>query len=79
VATDYDCWLDDPSQHVSVEQVIAQFKDSLGKVQKVIAKTVMQYEEDESRPCRQALKAAVVTPREQLTAEQKQLLDFLSI
>jgi len=78
VATDYDCWLDDPLQHVSVEQVIGQFKESLGKVQQVIAKAVAEYEEDESRPCRQALSAAVVTPREQLTTEQKQLLDFLS-
>ncbi|HEX5459497.1 MAG TPA: S-methyl-5'-thioadenosine phosphorylase [Steroidobacteraceae bacterium] len=78
VATDYDCWLDDPSQHVSVEQVIGQFKESLGKVQQVIAKAVAEYEEDESRPCRQALRAAVVTPREQLTPEQRELLDFLS-
>ncbi|MDE2447567.1 MAG: S-methyl-5'-thioadenosine phosphorylase [Gammaproteobacteria bacterium] len=78
VATDYDCWLDDASLHVSAEQVIGQFKESLGKVQKLIAGAIAQYVEDESRPCRQALKAAVVTPREQLTAEQKKLLDFLS-
>jgi 5'-methylthioadenosine phosphorylase len=78
VATDYDCWLDDASQHVSLEQVIGQFRESLGKVQKLIAAAVGEYEEDESRPCRHALRAAVVTPREQLTAEQKKLLDFLS-
>jgi 5'-methylthioadenosine phosphorylase len=78
VATDYDCWLDDSSQHVSAEQVIGQFKESLGRVQRLIARTVAEYVEDESRACRQALKAAVVTPREQLTAEQKQLLDFLA-
>lgn len=78
VATDYDCWLDDAAQHVSAEQVIGQFKESLGRVQKLIARAVAEYVEDESRPCRQALKAAVVTPREQLTAEQKKLLDFLA-
>lgn len=78
VATDYDCWLDDASLHVSAEQVIGQFKESLGKVQKLIAGAIAEYVEDESRPCRQALKAAVVTPREQLTAEQRKLLDFLS-
>ncbi|MGH8298298.1 MAG: S-methyl-5'-thioadenosine phosphorylase [Steroidobacteraceae bacterium] len=78
VATDYDCWLDDVSQHVSVEQVIGQFKESLGRVQTLIAGVAAEYVEDESRPCRQALKAAVVTPREQLTAEQKKLLDFLA-
>ena len=78
VATDYDCWLDDTSQHVSAEQVIGQFKESLGRVQKLIAGAVAQYVEDESRPCRQALKAAVVTPRGQMTAEQREMLDFLS-
>ena len=78
VATDYDCWLDDTSQHVSAEQVIGQFKESLGRVQKLIAGAVAQYVENESRPCRQALKAAVVTPRGQMTAEQREMLDFLS-
>jgi hypothetical protein len=39
---------------------------------------VAEYAEDESRPCRQVLKAAVVTPREQMTAEQKKILDFLA-
>lgn len=78
VATDYDCWLDDTSQHVSAEQVLGQFKESLGRVKTLVAKVVAEYEEDESRPCRQALRAAVVTPREQMTAEQRKLLDFLS-
>jgi 5'-methylthioadenosine phosphorylase len=77
VATDYDCWLDDPAQHVSAEQVIAQFKESLGRVQRLIAKAAAQYEEDDSRPCRQALRSAMLTPREQLSGEQQKLLDFL--
>lgn len=79
VATDYDCWLDDASQHVSAEQVIGQFKESLGRVQKLIARAAAQYEEDESRPCRQALKSAMLTPRDQLTPQQRKLLDFLLI
>ncbi len=78
VATDYDCWLDDPAQHVSVDQVMAQFKESLEKVQKLIAKVVAEYAEDESRPCRRALTGAVITPREQMTADQKKILDFLA-
>jgi 5'-methylthioadenosine phosphorylase len=78
VATDYDCWLDDPTQHVSVEQVMSQFRDSLTRVQRLIARAVEQYRDDESRPCRHALRSAVVTPREQLTAAQQAILDFLS-
>jgi 5'-methylthioadenosine phosphorylase len=78
VATDYDCWLDDTSQHVSAEQVIGQFKESLGRVQRLIAGAVAQHLEDDSRPCRQALKSAVVTPKEQMTSEQRRILEFLA-
>ena len=77
VATDYDCWLDDASQHVSLEQVIGHFRESLGRVQRLIAAVTAEYVEDETRPCRRALAAAVVTPREQLTAQQKAVLEFL--
>ncbi len=78
VATDYDCWLDDPTQHVSVEQVMSQFRDSLTRVQRLIGRAVAHYRDDESRRCRHALRSAVVTPREQLTAAQRAILDFLS-
>jgi 5'-methylthioadenosine phosphorylase len=78
VATDYDCWLDDISQHVSAEQVMGQFRETLAGVQRLIAAVAAEYVEDESRPCRQALKSALVTPREQLSAEQQALLSFLS-
>ena len=78
VATDYDCWLDDPTQHVSVDQVMSQFRDSLTRVQRLIGRAVAHYRDDESRRCRHALRSAVVTPREQLTAAQRAILEFLS-
>ncbi len=78
VATDYDCWLDDPTQHVSLEQVMNQFRDSLAHVQRLITLAVADYRDDDTRPCRQALRAAVITPREQLTAAQQSILDFLA-
>jgi 5'-methylthioadenosine phosphorylase len=78
LATDYDCWLDDSTQHVSAEQVIGLFRSNLGRVQQLIAGTVAEYVEDESRPCRQALRSAIVTPREQMTDEQRTIVDFLS-
>ena len=78
VATDYDCWLEDPAQHVSLEQVMRQFHDSLARVQRLIARAVAEYHDDESRPCRQALRSAVVTPRDALSAAQRAVLDFLA-
>jgi 5'-methylthioadenosine phosphorylase len=79
LATDYDCWLDDASQHVSAEQVVALFHKNLGRVQQLIAGAVAEYVEDESRACRHALKAAIMTPREQMTDEQKRVVDFLLV
>jgi 5'-methylthioadenosine phosphorylase len=79
LATDYDCWLDDASQHVSAEAVISLFHKNLGRVQQLIAGAVAEYVEDESRPCRHALKIAIVTPREQMTDEQRKIVDFLLV
>jgi len=78
LATDYDCWLDDSTQHVSAEQVIGHFRSNLGRVQQLIAAAVAEYVEDESRPCRRALQSAIVTPREQMTDEQRTLVEFLT-
>lgn len=77
VVTDYDCWLEDPEQHVSAEQVLSQFRASLAQVQQLLAASVERYEEDESRPCRSALRGALVTPREQMNPQQRALVELL--
>jgi 5'-methylthioadenosine phosphorylase len=79
LATDYDCWLDDSTQHVSAEQVIEQFRGNLSRVQRLLAEAVAHYVEDESRPCRQALRSAILTPRAQMTPEQRAMVDFLLV
>ncbi|HZO21327.1 MAG TPA: S-methyl-5'-thioadenosine phosphorylase [Steroidobacteraceae bacterium] len=78
VATDYDCWLEDAAHHVSVEQVSSLFRSSLQRVQELLAAVVGQYTEDESRPCRRSLRSAIITPPDQMTSEQRELLRFLS-
>ncbi|HEY7965069.1 MAG TPA: S-methyl-5'-thioadenosine phosphorylase [Steroidobacteraceae bacterium] len=78
LVTDYDCWLDDPAQHASAQQVLAQLRANLTRVQAVIADAVEQYAEDEARPCRQALRGALVTPREHMSASQRELIELLS-
>jgi 5'-methylthioadenosine phosphorylase len=77
LATDYDSWLEDPSQHVSAAQIVAQFRDNLEGVQQLLAAVAAEYSEDESRPCRHSLRGALVTPLEQLSAEQRALVEFL--
>jgi 5'-methylthioadenosine phosphorylase len=78
LATDYDCWLEDSTQHVSADQAISLFQNNLTRVRRVLAALVTEYQEDESRPCRQALRSAIVTPRDRMTAEQRAIVDFLA-
>jgi 5'-methylthioadenosine phosphorylase len=77
LATDYDSWLEDPSQHVSAAQILALFRDNLEGVQQLLAAVAAEYSEDESRPCRHSLRGALLTPLEQLSAEQRALVEFL--
>lgn len=77
LATDYDSWLEDPTQHVSAAQIVALFRDNLERVQQLLEAVAAEYSEDESRPCRHSLRGALVTPLEQLSAEQRALVDFL--
>jgi 5'-methylthioadenosine phosphorylase len=78
LATDYDCWLDDPAQHVSANQVLGLFRANLERVQRLLAQCIAAYEEDESRPCRRALREALVTREENMTRAQRELVELLS-
>ena len=79
VATDYDCWLEDPALHVTADQAMTMFRENLARVQRLIAQVVGRYTDDDSRPCRRALQGAIVTPRSQMTVEQREIVDFLSL
>lgn len=77
LVTDYDCWMDDPSQHVTVEQAMKLYTAGLARVQEILQSVVEEYVEDEDRPCRRSLAAAVLTPEERLTPPQRELLALL--
>ena len=78
VATDYDCWLDDPEHHVSAIEVAKLFRGNLERVQQLLANVVVEYQDDETRGCRHTLEGAIMTARERMTGEQKALVSFLS-
>lgn len=81
IATDYDCWLDDPSQHVTVEQVISRYGASLEKAKILLSRYLDLRRLGELHGaacgCRQALSAAVLTPEAQLSEDKRQLLELL--
>jgi len=77
VVTDYDCWLDDPSQHASVDKVIELYHSNIGRVKTLLSSVISADVSDDQCSCRNALKYAVMTNEESLTSDQKQMLAFL--
>jgi 5'-methylthioadenosine phosphorylase len=77
LVTDYDCWQDDPAMHVTADMAMNLFRSNLRRVQDLLASVVSEYKDNETRPCRHTLKAALITPKSRLSDEQKRLVDFL--
>ncbi|MDW8260037.1 MAG: S-methyl-5'-thioadenosine phosphorylase [Gammaproteobacteria bacterium] len=77
VVTDYDCWLDDPSQHVTAERALQLFAANLGRVQRLLTEVVANHRDDPTLPARHRLRQALVTPRERMTGAERDLVDFL--
>jgi 5'-methylthioadenosine phosphorylase len=77
IATDYDCWLDDPSQHVTVSAIFELYGKSLVKVRGLLEsllKSPLPLEEPEIR---NALQTSMMTPDSALTTEQREWLAVL--
>ena len=75
--TDYDCWMDDPSQHVSVDKFFEVYSDTLARAIRVLKPLVGSPFTETTSHIRQALKSALLTPREQLTSAEQQWLEVL--
>ena len=77
IATDYDCWMEDSTKHVSVEQVFPLYRAGVENVKKTLEVFVRGYEPREDSPARHALKGAVLTARGRLSEEKRALLELL--
>ncbi len=77
VVTDYDCWLDDPEQHASVEQVFKTYGKSIDRVKQLLINFLQEPLSDAECPCRKSLQSALVTHEDTLGPEQKELLKVL--
>ncbi len=77
VATDYDCWLDDPSQHATVDKVIELYHKNIGRVQTLIKQIISDGSSSAPCDCRSSLKYALLTEEGSLSEVQKHTLAFL--
>jgi 5'-methylthioadenosine phosphorylase len=77
LVTDYDCWMDDPAQHVSVDMFLATFQGATEKAKGLIAQLLQQPFRETPVEVRAALAGAVLTPEEALSPEQLAWLSVL--
>ncbi len=78
IATDYDCWQDDPREHVTVQQVISRYGTSLEKAKLVLETYIKGTSACCTSRCNHALERAVLTPVDAMTQDQKHLFEVLS-
>ena len=77
LVTDYDCWLDDPAQHVSVTAIFELYGKTLAKAAQVLDALLQAPLPQPEPSIRSALASAMMTPDDAMTTEQLQLMAVL--
>jgi 5'-methylthioadenosine phosphorylase len=77
LVTDYDCWLDDPAQHVSVGAIFERYGQTLALGRAVLEELLRAPLPEPEAESRQGLASAVLTPDSALTEQQRAWLSVL--
>ena len=77
IVTDYDCWMEDPKQHVSVADVMARYGVALNKAKNLLLDLLDTPLPDVDADYREALNNALLTPDESIPAAKQELLEVL--
>ena len=77
IATDYDCWLDDPTQHVSVSAIFERYGKSLTQVRTLIDTLLQGPLPAEVPEIRTSLQCSMLTPDEALSPAQREWMGVL--
>lgn len=77
IATDYDCWIDDPSKHVSVSAILETYQASLGRARALLDALLAGPLPEEEAEIRGTLKSSMLTPDAALSDAQREWLAVL--
>lgn len=77
LVTDYDCWLDDSSQHVSVAGIFERYNHTLAAARRVLEALLRGPMPTPEPEIRASLATALLTPDTALTRAQREWLDVL--
>jgi 5'-methylthioadenosine phosphorylase len=77
IVTDYDCWMDDPSQHASVQAILQRYAASLARARALLDALLAGPLPEPEGSSRTALRDAMITPEHALDDAQRAWLDVL--
>lgn len=77
IVTDYDCWMEDPGRHVTVSAIFELYRASLAKATALLDALVAAPLPPEEPEIRTALRHAMLTPDETLSAAHREWLEVL--
>jgi len=77
IVTDYDCWMEDPAQHVSVAAIFERYGRSLVEARRLLDHLLAQPLPGCEPDIRNALGSAMLTPESALSEEQRAWLAVL--
>jgi 5'-methylthioadenosine phosphorylase len=77
IVTDYDCWMEDPSRHVSATGIFALYGNSLAQARRVLDALLAGPMPEPEPDIRNALQSALLTPDGAISDEQQGWLTVL--
>ncbi|MGE5865359.1 MAG: MTAP family purine nucleoside phosphorylase [Rhizobacter sp.] len=77
LVTDYDSWMDDPTQHASVGAIFERYGRTLALAGRVLSELIRGEIPEPEAESREALRTAVLTPDTGLSDEQRDWLNVL--
>ncbi len=77
IATDYDCWMEDPSKHVTVASIFALYAEAIARARVLLSHLLTTDLPAEEAEIRTSLQYSVLTPDEALSEDQRAWLSVL--
>lgn len=77
IATDYDCWRDDPEEHAQMDAILARYAACVEQAKALVLQLMLAPPPDPEVSIRQALTGAVMTPEHLLDEAQRDWLAVL--
>lgn len=77
IATDYDCWMDDPARHVQATEIFGLYRHSLARVRRLLLALLAEQRPPEEPEIRGALGQAMLTPESAFSEAQRAWVSVL--